>query len=450
MRVAVLTIWLVALAATTARADSADLVADAVAKADPPRPIVAFEVRGKSKLTLRALRYITFLRTGDLVREADRPRIERFLISSELFEEVAVELEPAPGGGVTLVATLKDKHSWIIAPTLYVLSGQRSAGVGFAENNLFGLNQKLLMYGQIGERDSLFFGTFLDENVRGTPLTMRLDLYAYRRNMAEYVNPADDPTSREIGRTSQTNYIGGGILFGWNFAWWAIADLRLRGAYVYFRDSRAADDTPLPAPSTDGYDISGQLRVTLDARQYNFGVTWGPYLQLHVDHAIPGLDDYGYGWALLRAYYAWRLWEEHQVELRTHLNVGYDLPIHEELTLGGVIDLRGYALEQFRGDVRTMFRAEYSLPITKWKFFAFRAITFWDTGYIGYQFQRDDAKRAYLPGQTNGTSWFRNDVGLGVRVYVRRVVLPLLGLDLAYGIEGKAPELYFQVGLTDF
>jgi hypothetical protein len=29
-------------------------------------------------------------------------------------------------------------------------------------------------------------------------------------------------------------------------------------------------------------------------------------------------------------------------------------------------------------------------------------------------------------------------------------VLPLLGLDVGYGIEGKSPELYFEVGLTDF
>jgi hypothetical protein len=29
-------------------------------------------------------------------------------------------------------------------------------------------------------------------------------------------------------------------------------------------------------------------------------------------------------------------------------------------------------------------------------------------------------------------------------------VLPLLGLDVGYGIEGRRPEVYFEVGLTDF
>jgi outer membrane protein assembly factor BamA len=435
-------VFLIALAAT-AHADALDTALD------PPRTIVGFDVRGKTKLKVRALSYLAHLEVGDQVRERDKPRIVRHLISSELFEQAEVTYEEA-GDGVVIMATLKDKHSWLVAPTFYVLSGKRSVGVGYAENNLLGLNQKLLLYGQLGERDSLLFGTFLDQNVRGSDLTLRLDLYAYRKLVDEYANPEDDPTSREVLRITETNYLGAGLLMGWNFAWWAIADLRFRAAYVYFRDPAAPDGTPLPAPSIDGWDVGVQGRLTLDGRHHHFGVTWGPYLQLFVEQTVPGLDDYDYSTALLRAYYSWRLFGAHQLELRTHLNVGRHLPIQEELLLGGVVDLRGYAVDQFRGDVRMMFRTEYSLPIAKWKFFAFRAITFWDSGYIGYQFRRPDGTRNYLPGQDNNASWWRNDVGVGFRIYVKRIVLPLLGLDFAYGIEGKAPEIYFQVGLTDF
>ncbi|MEO8699645.1 MAG: BamA/TamA family outer membrane protein [Kofleriaceae bacterium] len=442
-----LLLLLIALAAGRARADSLGTVVASVE--DPPREIVDFDVRGKSKLTIRALRYLSHYEEGDAVRRRDIPKIVRALISSELFETVAVTFEDAPGG-VMVVATLKDKHSWVVAPTFYFLSGKRSLGVGYAENNFRGNNQKFLMYGQVGERDSLFFGTFLDNNVRGTDLTLRADVYVYKRILDEYVNPVDDPTNDEIARTTESYYLGAGFLLGWNFDWWAIADLRLRGAYVYYQDPHAPDGSALPAPSIDGYDFTSQFRLTLDARHHYFGVTWGPYLQLFAETSIPGLDDYDYSSALLRAYYSWRLFTEHQLELRTNLQVGRHLPIHEELVLGGPIDLRGYALDQFRGDARAMFRVEYSVPITKWKFFAFRAIGFWDTGYIGFQFRDPDGRRNYLEGQANNTSWARNDVGLGLRIYVKRIVLPLLGLDFAYGIEGKAPEVYFQVGLTDF
>ena len=435
------------LVATPVRADTLRVAVSPLE--DPPRKVVGFEVRGKSKLRVRALIYLAHVDEGDYLRDRDRPRIVRTLISSELFETVEVTYEDAPDG-ITLVATLVDKHSWIIAPTLYVLSGKRSFGAGYAENDFLGLNQKILLYGQIGDRESLLFGTYLDQSVRGTDLTLRFDVYLYRRILDEYANPQDDATSQDILRTTTSYYLGGGLLVGWNLDWWAIADLRVRGAYVYFREPHAPDGTPLPAPSIDGYDVSTQLRLTLDARHHYFGVTWGPYLQVLFDQTIPGLDDYDYGSALVRAYYSWRWWKTHQFELRTHLQVGRHMPIHEELVLGGPSDLRGYALDQFRGDARAMFRAEYSLPIAKWKFLAFRALGFWDVGYMGYQFRQPDGRRGYLPGQDDNASWLRNDVGLGLRIYVKRIVLPLLGLDFAYGIEGKAPEVYFQVGLTDF
>ena len=412
--------------------------------------IVGFRVRGKSKLAETTVSYLAHVELGDLVGPRDLPRLTAALISSELFEQAEVTLEPAPGG-VLVVATLDDKHSWIIAPTLFVLPGNSALGVGFAENNFRGRNQKILLYGQLGTAESLMFGTYLDPSVGGSKLTYRVDLYAYRRGITEYTNPTDDGADRSVSRLTTTTYLGGGGLVGWRFAWWMLADLRLRGAYVYYRDAHADDAarTPVEVPEKDGWDVSIQPRFTLDARRHRFGVTWGPYLQIILDRSIPGLDDYDYYSAIGRAYYSWRLFDEHQLELRTGFGAGAHLPLHEELTIGGATDLRGYAVDRIRGDLRAVGRAEYSLPITKWKFFAFRGIGFWDTGYVGFR-NRRTTDRIYLPNQTNGSGWWRNDVGVGLRIYVKAIVLPLLGLDVAYGLEGKAPEVYFELGLTDF
>ena len=107
------------------------------------------------------------------------------------------------------------------------------------------------------------------------------------------------------------------------------------------------------------------------------------------------------------------------------------------------------SFETYRGDTRGLYRIEYSVPITKWRFFAFRALGFWDTGYMAFRNPRE-TDRVYLPNQREGVSYWRNDVGAGIRVYVKAIVLPLLGLDVGYGIEAKSPEVYFQLGLTDF
>jgi hypothetical protein len=273
-----------------------------------------------------------------------------------------------------------------------------------------------------------------------------VDLYAERKQIEEFANTT--PRDFDVARTTQQTFLDAGLLVGWQFQWWLIADARLRGAYVYFRDPHdPRDSSPAPSPEHDGWDVTLQTRLTLDRRIHRFGVTWGPFAQVLIEPSVPGLDSYGYFNSYARAYYSWVWFGEHQLELRALGFFGYHMPLHEDNAIGGVGDLRGYATDQFRGDTNLIVRAEYSVPLFKWWFFAFRALTFYDGGYATFAFPAPD--RDYLPGQL-GRAFWRDDVGVGFRVYVKAVVLPLLGLDLGYGIEGHSPEVYFEVGLTDF
>ncbi len=423
--------------ASPARAE--DLVA--------PRPIVGFHVKGHSKVTDETLAYLAHVRLGDLVSPTDIPTLQIALISSELFESAVVTLEVA-ADGVIVVATVEDKLSWIAAPTVFLLPNNRAFGVGYAQNDLGGRDQKLLLYGQLGTQQSILLATFLDPAVHGSRVTYRLDLYLERKQIDEYANPAGQPRNFDISRSTRETFLDAGALIGWNFRWWAVADIRLRGAYVYFRDPHDASGAAVTVPEKDGWDFTMQTRLTLDHRVHNFGITSGAYLQTELEQSVPGLDSYGYSYALVRAYYSWALFCEHELEVRGVASAGYHLPIHEESALGGVADLRGYPTDQFRGDVNTLLRAEYSVPIVKLSIFSFRALGFFDTGYSGFHFRRP-SDRDYLPSQL-GAGVVRDDVGIGLRVYIKAVVLPLLGLDLGYGIEGHSPEIYFELGLTDF
>ena len=417
----------------------------------PARPIVGFRVRGDTKTQDSTARYLSHRDPGDYVGPADIPELEQAFITSELFKSVKVTLEDAPGGYL-VVATVRDKWSWIIAPTVFALPGRSSFGVGFAENNFRGLNQKILLYGQLGDRDSLLFLTYLIPQALGTPLSLRFDIYAFQRIFQEYANPTDDARDDSVLRESTTTYMGASYLMGWRFAHWLTTDLRLRLAKVRFADAfdPAQPDRPVTLPERDGRDSSVAARITLDARKYRFGVSWGPYLQIIGDTTIPGLDDYDYSMLLGRAYYSWRILDAHQLELRASGGIGRNLPFHEELTLGSVTDLRGYASDRFRGDTRGLLRAEYSIPVAKWRMFAFRALGFFDAGFIGRYHLRTSTDRVYLPNERDGLHYWRNDVGGGIRVYVKAIVLPLLGLDIGYGLESRSPEVYFQLGLTDF
>jgi len=422
-----------------------------------PRPIKAFRTRGHTKVTNTTLGYLAHVAIGDVIGVDDIPRLEAALISSELFTTADVTLEDSPDG-VTVVATLDDKLSWIAAPTLYLTNPNRAVGVGFVENDFGGRDQKLLLYGQLGTQTSILFATFLDPAYHGSKLTYRFDLYLENKYIDEYANPISDPTNQDVERSTRQIFLDAGALVGWNFAWWAVADMRLRGAWVYFRDAYNPTTDPnhtMPQaqPEKDGRDFTIQPRLTLDHRFHVFGVTHGGYLQLMLDKSIPWLDTYGYGDALLRAYYSWSFWGEHEFEVRSMNSIGYHLPLHEELALGGVGDLRGFPSDEFRGDLNLVVRAEYSVPLfkwtpTSWLPTAFRALAFYDGGYGRFLFPRS-ADRQYLPGQLD-RNFVRNDVGLGFRVYLKSVVLPLVGFDIAYGIEAQSKQFVFELGLTDF
>ncbi len=412
------------------------------------KPIVGFRVRGASKLTERTLSYLGHVELGEMMSSDTIDEVEVALMSSELFKSAVVTLEPTEGGWL-VVATLEDKLSWIAAPTLFILPSSYSIGAGYAESNLGGENKKLLLYGQIGSRTSLLLGTFLDPSIHGSHWEARYDLYLLHQITTEYANV--NPRSFAIERQSTETFLDAGYLLGYRFTWWLVQEFRLRGAYVYFRDSNAADTekTPVVEPQDDGWDVTLQAITTLDRRIHRFGVTWGPYLQVQLESAIPGIDSSGYQSFKTRAYYSWRLFEEHELELRSRFQTGRRLPFHEDITLGGASDLRGYSVDQFRGDLAAMFRAEYSIPVYKYKLFAFRMIGFYDAGYVR-RGAEDLPGRNYLADQAAGTSWFRSDAGAGIRLYVSTIVLPLLGFDVAWGIESHAPEYYFELGLTDF
>jgi outer membrane protein assembly factor BamA len=420
------------------------------ARADEPRPIAGFRVRGDSKVQQRTLGYLAHVHVGEPISSADIPRIEQALVSSDLFETVKVTLEDTEDG-VLVVATVKDKLSWIVGPTLYLLSTNKAFGVGFVENDLGGRDQKLILYGQVGTQQSILFATFLDPSVHGTKWQYRLDTYLERRQIDEYANPLLDPTDQTIARTTQQTFLDFGALVGYTLRWWAVASWRVRGAYVYFRDPHDPNTgAPMAMPEKDGWDVTSQFRLTLDHRFHRFGVTWGPFVDLLVEPSVPGLDSYGYGNSLFRAYYSWLLFGEHQLELRTIDFLGWRMPFHEDNALGGVGDLRGYPTDQFRGDLNVVLRAEYSVPMFQWWLFKFRGIGFYDWGYSTFLFPRPDGgDRNYLPGQLD-RGFIRDDIGVGLRVYVKAVVLPLLGLDVAYGIAAKSPEIVFELGLTDF
>jgi outer membrane protein insertion porin family len=424
--------------------------------------IVEIEVFNNTKTTDDTVILVANVSKGDRFSLELLDRIRQDLVTSGLFKEVEVFSTPVEGG-IKLTIMAKDKHSWVVAPTYYDQPTNRGGGVGFGENNLFGRNKKLLLYGQLATGDSFFIGAYVDPSIKGTRFRWQYDIFLRRERNIEYAAPTSYVGELEPVRQSKLNYLNSGVRGGVRLFRGAHLDLRVRGAHVSYDAVRLADGAAIedvtgdptsvdvPDPGAKGWDVSGQAIATYDRRANWYGITTGDRYRVSFEHALPGLgSDFTYWIAEGRFERARKYFERHNLILKAQLGYGHNLPFQQEYTSGGT-DLRGFRNRQIRGDFQLGSSIEYSVPILTIQGLAIRGLAFWDSAYTAFRDVGDSGGRHYLPDHgALGLAPWKNSVGVGTRLYIRQIVLPLLGLDLGYGPERNAFEVYFAVGLTDF
>lgn len=118
--------------------------------------------------------------------------------------------------------------------------------------------------------------------------------------------------------------------------------------------------------------------------------------------------------------------------------------------MGGT-SMRGYLNSEFRGDLQVTGNVEYSLPLFTLLGLSVRGLGFFDTGYTTFRDATND-ERLYLPHSARGDNTtlapFRNSIGVGTRLFLQQIVIPLLGVDFGYGLEARDFQLYLAIGLT--
>ncbi len=440
------------------------------AHADEAKPAAApatlairsIKVEDNTKTTDDTVILVAGVEVGDPFKPDMIDRIRADLVGSGLFKNVQVTYGPTTGG-IELIISAEDKHSWIVAPTYYNQPTNQGGGLGFGENNLFGENKKLLVYGQIATGDSFFIAGYIDPSIRGTRFKWQADLYLKRERSIEYASPDEFLSKPKELRLSKMNYLNAGVVVGINLFRGAAMDVRLRGAKVSFDSVTLAEGadlmevtgdpsiTELPAPGEEGWDVSTELRLDYDRRANWYGVSQGSRYRINLGKALPELSsDFDYWYANVRFEHAARYFSSHNLIVKLRAAYGRDLPFQQEFMAGGTAQ-RGYKNNQFRGDTLASANLEYSFQLFQIKGVALRLLGFYDSSYAAFlDTDETDVQRHYLPGHDElGLAPFKNTVGVGTRLYIRQIVLPLLGLDVGWGLERGDYEIYLAIGLTD-
>jgi outer membrane protein insertion porin family len=418
-------------------------------------------VEDNEKTTSDTVELIAKIEVGDDWTPEMVDVIKTRLVSSGLFKDVEVFYEPVQGG-VRVHLLVRDKHSWVIAPAFYTQPTNTGGGIGFGENNLFGLNQKLLLYGQLATGDTYFVGAWVIPSIAGTRFYAQFDTYDKHARNIEYAAPTSYLSNPAAVRRSYIDYDNLGARFGYDIYRGLKLDTRLRAAYVQYshveldtqdnptvrpEDAGATGPGRLLKPGKEGWDISNEITLTIDHRANWYGIASGQKYTLTFEHSVLS-SDFHYYEVNASAYKAWPVLETHNFVAKAKLDIGHHMPFQQEFLTGGTA-MRGWLNNQFRGDANALVNLEYSVPMFEIEGLQFRGIGFLDSAYTTF-LTDDNPERNYLPNpKARGLAPFKNSVGVGTRLFLRQIVLPLLGLDFGYGLEARSFQIYLAIGLTD-
>src|SRR5262245_42432857 len=296
-------------------------LATSVAHADEIKQIIVDE---NTKTDAQTVQVIARIDTGDEWSAEMSDVVKDRLEASGLFRDVSVFWDEHPEGGVRVHITVHDKHSWIIAPAFYNQPTNIGGGIGFGENNLFGLNQKLLLYGQIATGDSFFIGAWVIPSIGGTRFYAQPDMFLKHARNIEYAAPTGYLSNPLAVRRSYIDYFNGGFRLGYEFGRGIKLDTRLRAAHLTYShveldtqdnpmvtaaDAGATDPMNIPKPGAEGWDVSNEFTFTIDRRANWYGIATGHRYTFTFEHSVLSSDFHYYEFNF-SSYKAWQIFEE--------------------------------------------------------------------------------------------------------------------------------------------
>ncbi|HVZ74311.1 MAG TPA: BamA/TamA family outer membrane protein [Polyangia bacterium] len=401
--------------------------------------------------------------TLDTVRER--------LNTSGLFADVNVWWEPH-GEGVRVNVSVKDKFPWAPVPTASFSANNKSFGLLFVHGNLFGRGKQLLIGGRLATVDSGAVIGYRDPAFFGSWIYWGASAWVQNQVIPEYDSTVNGSQGDPL-LLRETHLFGYGIEPNVGIAWFRRVKTQFAWRFEHFTENGSYEpmgDTSSPTTAATAGGMVGVARgsLTFDFRAREFAVMRGVALYLGLDVANPTFhSDFDYWRAGVSWEHGIRVFRQHNFVYYVGANTGHDLPFWAEQTGGGT-NLRGYLFQQFRGDSAAFGKVEYHFPLFSISSLDFRGLVFYDTAAVWYREDPTGGLPA-VPNPTSGQSYylratadqrtfptsieqglhrdnFHNDVGGGLRFFLRSVAVPLVGFDAGYGLEAKNWRFILIVG----
>ena len=374
-------------------------------------------IEGLKRTKESVVRSIIALDEKAIVTNEELKRVEQDLLKSGIFSTVELQRNEDPQTETTDI-TIRLTEKWSLIPVPYFASdgSSFSGGVFLIESNLFGYNTFLL--------SALYGGT--ESGLRGLFVFSNPSLSGSAWSLSAVGGFGRTTVTNELPdgtriRSYETKYIQAG--FGIGYAWNSL--LRTEGM-VRFRDWDLVSYTG----GLDSHALS-DLRYGEPVIRLHYENTRLMHVLLvgtSISVAGRTIVPHG-GWELSGAF-TWGVPLVHNHRLQMLVSGGYgDMPTLAETSIGAQDGYRTLPYQNSTADRWASVSARYDIPLHFGSWGVPVITPYWETGV--HATELFSAHPFYGPG-------------VGFRVYLKRVALPALGVDIAYNI----PDDYWSFSVT--
>lgn len=397
------------------------IFAAAVTQAQNSSLITAIDISGNTKTSDSVILRIIEVKAGDVYTEGLEKNVERLLLNSRMFYDIKVEAERA-GEGVRLKISLKDKWSLIPFPFASFRENESRHGISLTESNLFGYHKRIsaTVFREKNKLSEMLF--YHDKNV----LDSKFRLFISLKNIKILVDEWDDKQKINSYYGSSRGIDTG---LGYNF----YRDMTLSIIYKYNKFTYSDSDDTVRRPDNGK---EGMLGLSLDVDEADYKED---FVKGFTGRMLYEKDFESLGSDFNRKIFSWRFSYYLNPVLRHNLVFMNSGMFGDNLTYGHLFrieQLRGYERGRFQTDRAVVSTIEYIVPVYSFKEARLSFVTFADNAIFrnGYQsFSVPDSK---------------SDAGVSMRIYVRRVLLPVFQVYLAYGFSNQKIMPGVSIGMA--
>jgi len=374
------------------------------------------KIEGNKTCKERVFKHSLLLKEGDVFNVEKLKESGRKLYNLGFFEKVEIiPLSTSFPGVLDLLVKVKEQeHRGDFA----VGAGYTESGwegfINISKDNLWGEGKKIEANWKFGKEKNEYNLGYSDRWFQDSSTQISLKLY----------NKKSDYPEKNYHQVKR----GGSIGLGWPLDNYIRAFLTLGGEEEI---NKAEEGATLPEgikEKEEYHTIKISLEKDTRLRDEGFLAYRGSYNFLSIEESggllLGGTQDFTkYQWEGRSYSRKGNFWKLPVLALRLQTGWGRDLPSEKKFKIGGQETLRGYKLNEFKGERKILGTLEVRFPSTK----DFKIVLFVDSGSVW--------EGCSLPEK------FKTGWGIGLRI---NTPLGLMRLDYGIGEEGN--EFYFGMG----